>query len=179
MSSTKHEKSFVDFDKPYEQNLIGLRGIIGFGIGLLLLIVVTFGLMWAFEKLLEDDARATKSSTNPMAMSDKERLPPEPRLQGAPGFGVDGPNGRANFELGAPQAEYLELKKQWDDLRKNGRKDPNTGAITALSIEDAMTRFLAEPVKAKTGPEAEKTAKQARTYITDASAGRLSAATRR
>ncbi len=41
----KHEKTFVDFDKAYETNLIGLRGVIYFGVGLFLLIVVTFGLM--------------------------------------------------------------------------------------------------------------------------------------
>ena len=46
----KHEKSFVDFDKPYEQNLIGLQGIIYFAVGLFLLIVITFGLMWALER---------------------------------------------------------------------------------------------------------------------------------
>ena len=34
MGSTKHEKSFVDFEQPYEQNVIGLKGIFYFGIGL-------------------------------------------------------------------------------------------------------------------------------------------------
>ena len=41
MGSTKHEKTFVDYDKTYEQNIIGLKGIVYFGVGLLLLIVVT------------------------------------------------------------------------------------------------------------------------------------------
>ena len=94
MGSTRHEKSFVDFDKPYEQNMVGLKGIIYFGIGLLLLIVITFGLMWVFDERPQGSMRReTKSSDNPMAMTDRERIPPEPRLQLAPGFGIDSPNG--------------------------------------------------------------------------------------
>ena len=40
MGSTKHEKSFVDFEKPYEQNVIGFRGIVYFAVGLFLLISI-------------------------------------------------------------------------------------------------------------------------------------------
>src|SRR5689334_5936252 len=109
MGSTKHEKSFVDFEKPYEQNVIGFKGIVYFAIGLFLLIVITFGLMWALLGVFDDEFAADRKSNNPLQLSDKDRLPPEPRLQSAPGFGVDGPNGRVNMELGAPQAEWREL----------------------------------------------------------------------
>jgi len=51
MGSTRHEKSFVTFEKGYEQNIIGLKGILYFGIGLLILILITFGLMWALQKV--------------------------------------------------------------------------------------------------------------------------------
>jgi len=51
---TKHEKSFVDFDKTYETNVIGLRGIVYFGVGLFLLIVITFGLMLVLQNVMED-----------------------------------------------------------------------------------------------------------------------------
>src|SRR6478609_7436773 len=99
MGSTRHEKSFVDFDKPYEQNIVGLKGIVYFGIGLFLLIVITFGLMWSLMNVLSDSFAEDKRGNNPMAMTDKERLPPEPRLQLAPGFGIDSPDGRVNLEL--------------------------------------------------------------------------------
>ena len=95
----KHEKSFVDFDKPYEKNLIGLRGIIIFTVGLFFLIVITFALMWVLEVQMEDYAVETKDTRNPMIMNQQERLPPEPRLQSAPGFGVQGQNDRINLEL--------------------------------------------------------------------------------
>ena len=168
-----HEKSFVDFEKPYEQNVVGLKGIVYFGIGLLLLIIITFALMWALLGVLEDDAAATKKSTNPMAMSDKESLPPEPRLQLAPGFGVEGDAGKVSLELKAPQAEYRELKKIWDKEWKEGQKDKATGAMISMPIDKAKELVLQRPIKAKADPEAEKDGARSGMFITDASSGRV------
>lgn len=179
MGSTKHEKSFVDFEKPYEQNIIGLKGIAYFGIGLFLLIVITFGLMWALMNVLEDQAQETKASTNPMQMSERDRLPPEPRLQSAPGFGVDGPNGPVNLELTEPQSEYRTLHRQWVQQWEHGAQDPRTGTIVSMPIEDAKQRFLSQQVKARTGPEAEKAAVEPRQIVSDASSGRMASERRR
>lgn len=179
--NAKHEKSFVDFEKPYEQNIIGLKGIIYFGLGLFLLIVITFGLMWALHGVLEEDAKATKTSDNPMrqGMSDRERLPPEPRLQVAPGFGVEGDGGRVNLELKAPQAEYWELKKQWETVWQEGRKDERTGTVVAMPINQAKDLLLTRAVKARSGPEAEKAVQDSRLYTGDASSGRVANVRRR
>lgn len=179
--SSKHEKSFVDFDKPYEQNLIGIKGIIYFGIGLFILIVITFALMWAFLGVMEDYAKETKSSTQPdvMRLSEREKLPPEPRIQGAPGFGVESEKGRVNLELTAPQSEYWELEKQWRTLWKEGRKDARTGTVVAMPIEKAKQMVLTSGLKAKTTPEAEKVISESKMIITDASAGRVAALKRR
>ena len=179
MGSTKHEKSFVDYEQPYEQNIIGLKGIVYFGVGLFLLIVITFALMWALLNVFEDEARATKGQTNPMGMTETDRLPPEPRLQVAPGFGVEGPHGRTRLELQAPQAEYWELQKQWKDLVEHGRKDPQTGAITAIGIEEAKQKLLSDQIKARSGPEAEQEAMRSKMYFSDASSGRRASERRR
>jgi hypothetical protein len=174
MGKTKHEKTFVDFDKPYEQNLIGMRGIIYFAVGLFLLIVVTFGLMWVFQDVLEDNAVKVdkKDEKNPLAMNEQERLPPEPRVQAAPGFGVDGPNGRINLELKAPQSEYRELHKQWEELWKDGQKDAKTNTVIALPIEEAKKKLLEGNPKAKTGDEAQNALDEARSFVSYSSAGR-------
>lgn len=177
--SSKHEKSFVDFEKPYEQNLIGLKGIIYFGIGLFLLIVITFGLMLALQAVLEDYNKQEKASTNPIPLSDKEKLPPEPRLQAAPGFKVEGPNGPVNLELMAPQAEYWELKKQWETAWKEGQKDPKTGTVITMPIDKAKDLVLQKNLKAKSGPDAEKAAKEPSMVHSDASAGRMTSLRRR
>ncbi|MDI1242127.1 MAG: hypothetical protein PSX80_09425 [bacterium] len=173
MGSTKHEKSFVDFEKPYEQNVIGFQGIVYFAIGLFLLIVITFGLMWALLGVLEDQAKVDKGSNNPMLQSEKERLPVEPRIQAAPGFGVDGPNGRVNLELMAPQSEWWELQKQYQEIWSKGRVDRTTGAVTALPIDEAKQKLLGRNSKARTGPEAEKVYAESRLRFSDASSGRM------
>lgn len=175
MSSAKHEKTFVDYDMPYEPNTIGLRGVVYFGVGLLLLIVITFALMWALYVVFEDNAKIEKKSTNPMAQSDKDRLPPEPRLQVAPGFGVESPHGWVNLELKAPQSEWWEIEKQNKELWKNGIKDEKTGAVSALPIEVAKAKLLERNVKARSGPEAEHLFADSKLRFTDASAGRVAA----
>ena len=178
----KHEKTFVDFDQPYEQNIIGLRGIIYFGLGLFLLIVITFALMWVlqyqvFQPSFEAEDRLNE---NPLALTADERLPPEPRLQSAPGFGVDSPEGeRINLERREPQAEYRVLKQQWDDLMENGRKDPKTGTVVAMPIAEAKEKFLQEQAAKANNEQAEKTFNDSRMMYSQSSAGRMASERRR
>ena len=122
----KHERSFVNYDRTYETNIIGLRGVVYFAVGLFLLIVITFGLMYVLLNVMEDQAIETKDTKNPMMMNEREQLPPEPRLQAAPGYGVESERGFVNLELKAPQSEYREIERQWAELWKNGQKDQKT-----------------------------------------------------
>ena len=174
MGSTRHEKSFVDFEQPYEQNIIGLKGIIYFGVGLFLLIVITFGLMWALMDALEDNKRdEMQESQNPMALGDRDRIPPEPRLQVAPGFNVETAEGTQNLELRPPQAEYWELRKQWELDWKNGVRDTRTGVVTSMPIDQAKEAFLQQNANTNAAPEAQKLFEDSRTYFIDSSSGRM------
>lgn len=177
MASKKDTKNLVELNVPYEQNQIQLKGIFGFTIGLLLLIIFTFLLMFGLINVLDDYFKA--DTTNPLAMSDKERLPPEPRLQSAPGFGVDSEKGRVNMELGIPQAEWIEVRKQWDELLLKGRKDEKTGVMSVMPIDEAKSRFLQQSVKARSGADAEATMKMSREFYSDASSGRVASEKRR
>jgi len=172
MSSKIREITPADFDKAYEGNEIGVKGILGFGIFLLLLIVVTFGLMWALLNVLRDYSKENAGPANPMQMTDREKLPPEPRLQAAPGFGVDSKDGRVNLELMAPQSEYRELLKQWEEQWNNGIKDAKTGVVTMMPVEEAKEKLLTQNVKAKSGPAAESIMKDSQKFVSDASSGR-------
>jgi hypothetical protein len=128
----------------YEENDIKLRGIIGFAVGLLVLIVATFVLMLIMKRVMEEQF-AAGDRVDPMAMTKpSDKLPPEPRLQGAPGFGVDGKDGRINLELQIPQAEYRTLTKIWKELEENGQKDEKTGAVISLPMKEAKALFLQE-----------------------------------
>ncbi|MBA3692243.1 MAG: hypothetical protein H0W77_02215, partial [Acidobacteria bacterium] len=154
--NTKHEKSFVDYDRTYETNVVGLRGIVYFAIGLFLLIVITFGLMLVLQNVMEDQAAETKDAKSPMMMNARENLPPEPRLQAAPGFGMDSEQGRVNMELKAPQSEYREMERQWEKLWAEGQKDAKTGTVVTLPIDEAKRKFLEENMKTPSGEQSEK-----------------------
>jgi hypothetical protein len=179
MGATRHEKSFVDFDKGYEQNIIGLKGIVYFTVGLFLLIVITFALMAALLRVLGDQAAESAGPPHPLSMSETERLPPEPRLQSAPGFGVDSEQGRINMELMAPQAEYRELHKQWQVAWAKGQKDPQTGTQITLPIDEAKQMVLGENLKANNDPNAANFLDQSRMYVSDSSSGREATLKRR
>src|SRR5262245_2712587 len=130
MSSKGHHDQSTDLNRPYEDNTIQLKGILGFGVGLFLLIVVTFALMAALINVLAQYRTESDGPVNPMGMSEKERLPAEPRLQLAPGFGVESEKGRVNLELTDPGSEYREVKKGWAQLWEHGHRDEKTGAVT-------------------------------------------------
>jgi hypothetical protein len=179
MSSHKHSHSAPDLAQPYEKNEIQLKGVVGFAIGLVALIVITFGLMWALINVLKDFTKEPDSEKNPMAMSDREKLPPEPRLQAAPGFHVDSERGPVNLELMAPQAEYRELRKEWEVLWEHGQKDAKTGIVTMMPVDEAKEKFLDQHVKAKSGADVDAFYAGSQSYISDSSAGRLASEKRR
>ncbi|MCO6510748.1 MAG: hypothetical protein J5I65_08135 [Aridibacter famidurans] len=178
----EHKEIIVDASRGYEENTIDARLILYFTGGLFLLIVITFGLMWLFQYwVLEPQWKASDDERRlPMALDKEGRLPPEPRLQSAPGFGVDSPNGRVNLELREPQAEYRELLKQWQDEWENGQKDPQTGTVVNLSIEAAKEKVLNDGmIKARTEEESKAAVKEAGTFYSASSAGRLPSEVRR
>jgi hypothetical protein len=178
----KHEKSFVDYDRTYETNLIGLRGIIYFGIGLFLLIVITFGLMFFLQNVMEDQAVEAKDkrNVNPMMMTERERLPPEPRLQLAPGYGVESEQGgRVNLELRAPQSEYWELERQWERQWADGQRDPKTGTVITLPIDEAKAKLLQESAQAPVSEQSQNSLEESRRLPSYSSVGRTASDVRR
>lgn len=178
MTTPKHEKTFANYDKAYETNVVGVRGIIYFAAGLFVLIVVTFGLMLVLENVVEDRAKERdRQEQNPMQMSAQEALPPEPRLQVAPGFGVGEGEDRVNLELKSPHSEYTEVEKQWEKTWRDGQRDPQTGTVATLPIEEAKQRLLQENVKAKA--DGAKEFDDSRRFYSYSSSGRMASDKRR
>lgn len=181
---SKHNKVEIDSDKSYEEDVISFSGIIYFVVGLFLLIIVTFGLMWIFQyKVLEPDAEeqaAKIKSENPLMMSEKENLPPEPRLQSAPGFGVDTKKGRVSLELREPQAEWNELQLLNKDILENGEKADDGKTIVAMPMKDAKEKLLKDGnIKFIAGPQGDKAMTEASYYVSGSSAGRIASDKRR
>src|SRR5437588_11115405 len=72
-------------DTAHELSDVQVGGLVKFVVGLFVLTVAVFFLTWGMFRMFE--ARSQEPPRSPMALSGEERLPPEPRLQGAPGFG--------------------------------------------------------------------------------------------
>jgi hypothetical protein len=168
--------------KTYEDNNIKLRGIMGFGMFLLALIVVTFVLMYILQFKILQPQFDEADKVSPMAMKPDEKLPPEPRLQAAPGFGVDGPNGRINLELREPQAEYREMKKMWDDIEVNGQKvvdKDGKQTVTILPMNEAKAKIIEQGLKSRSPEESEKAMNDAKNLYSQSSAGRVASESRK
>lgn len=131
-------------DVSHEASDVNVRSIIFFAGGLLVFGIIVHILMSLMFSYMEK--RATKEDPPPrhMALTEKERIPPEPRLQAAPGFGINLGEGKRpiKLELREPQAEYNELSKIWEqDLE--GKPDPRTGQ-TSMPIAEAKQKILSD-----------------------------------
>ena len=137
----------------HERSDISVRGVLTFVVVLTIsAIVIHVGVWLLFDYL--DAQRAREPGPGPMALKPAERLPPEPRLQSAPGFGITLENGQTRgLERAAPQAEYRLLKRQWDENLKTGLKD-QSGKVVGMPIGAAIDKVVGEglPAEPKTAP---------------------------
>jgi hypothetical protein len=165
-------------DVTHEMSDVNVPAILKFVLGLVVMTIGVYLLMLLLFSIF--NAKETKKDettpAGPMAMSEQESLPPEPRLQSAPGFGVKLENGQwVPLEKTEPQAEYKVLRDQWNSVLKEGSKD-QSGKTIGLPIEQAMKNVLAGqglPVRPQeSGPD--KTQDQLISVPSAASSGRVS-----
>jgi hypothetical protein len=158
----------------HEASDINVNGVLTFVIALTILtIAVYLGMLLLFNQF-QSQARA-EPKPGPMALSQTESLPPEPRLQAAPGFEVTLSDGtQINLATREPQAEYRTLLEQWDKELKGQIKDAS-GNPTSIPIDEAFNKVLSGnglPVRA--GATASKLDDYAVSVPTAASSGRVS-----
>jgi hypothetical protein len=139
-------------DVNHEVSDVYVSGIVKFLIGLSVLTIATFFLMWGFFRVLQN--QETEPPRSPMALTEKDRLPPEPRLQGAPGFAEDlektaaikkEESGSA-ITAGASQPrdalyEINILRRHWNDVLEFGPVD-QSGKRYGMPIEKAKEEIL-------------------------------------
>lgn len=139
-------------DVTHEVSDVNISGIAKFVIGLSILTVAVFFLTWALFRSFK--SRMAEPRPSPMALSGKERLPPEPRLQGAPGFGEElektatpqAEEGKA-IVAGAPEVpkdplwEIRVLQQQWKDVLEYGPVDKD-GRRYGMPIDKAKEEIL-------------------------------------
>jgi hypothetical protein len=134
----------------HEVSDVNVSAILKFVAGLTVLTVVVYVLMLLLFIFLNRREVKREPAPGPMALSEQERLPPEPRLQSAPGFAGDlaksaGEGG--SDEPKDPLWEIRLLRKQWNDTLENGPRD-QSGRIVGLPIEQAMQKVLEDKVLA-------------------------------
>ena len=127
VTETPDVSHIMNPDVTHEASDVSVGGILKFVLALTLFAVVVHVLMWGLFRFFNSQESQNEPKPGPMALSQEERLPPEPRLQTAPGFGVKLENG-AWVPLGnrEPEAEYKVLRDQWRQQLKC--EEPKTDA---------------------------------------------------
>jgi len=133
-------------DVTHETSDVYIAGIAKFAIALLVLTVAVYFLMWGLFRVFE--SRVKEPPRSPMALTGRDRLPPEPRLQGAPGFGEGlekNANARKTAATGEPPKnplwEIKAVRDQWNDVLENGPVD-QSGKRYGMPIEKAKQEIL-------------------------------------
>jgi hypothetical protein len=153
VTETPDTSHIKNLDVTHEQSDVQVAGIAKFIIGLSILTIVTFvallGLFAIFQKTATTQEQETHRS--PIAMSGQERLPPEPRLQGAPGFAQNleqatpeehaQPKQQGEEPPKEPMWEIRQLREQWNEVLEHGPTDAN-GQRFGMPIEQAKEEAL-------------------------------------
>jgi hypothetical protein len=151
-----------NIDVTHEVSDVYVGGIAKFVVALSVLMIVSCLLMWALFRSFE--SRTNEPQRSVMAPKEGERLPPEPRLQGAPGFAEHleqtaspkkEPEGGVSEKItaGAPVTkdplwEIKILRAKWDDELKYGPVDQN-GKRYGLPIDQAKEEVLKQLAEKK------------------------------
>jgi hypothetical protein len=161
----------------HETSDISVNGVLTFVLALSILMISAFiGLIFLFNYFKGQAAKEVQPG--PMALSQQERLPPEPRLQLAPGFGVtleDGTRVDLQTTLDTrPQAEFATLNAQWEK-ELNGEIKDASGNSKTIPIKDAIKQVVAgEGLPSRTKEAPGKLQDYAISAPTAASSGRVS-----
>lgn len=142
VTETPDVSHIKNLDVTHEASDVSISGILKFVVGLTIFGVAVYILMWGMFRFLNAHEREKEPKPGPMAMTEQERRPPDPKLQSAPGFGVKLADGQwVPLENREPQAEYRVLREQWDRTLAEGSRDQN-GKLLGMPIDQAMQKVL-------------------------------------
>lgn len=137
VTETPDVSHIKNVDVTYEHSDVSIGGILKFIIGLLVMAIAVHLLMWGMFRALDAQEEKTDQKRGPMALTEKERLPPGPRLQAAPGYTVEG----QNLELKEPEAERKIVQEKWKDVLEQGPVDEK-GQRYGMPIEEAKKKIV-------------------------------------
>ncbi|HEY0171075.1 MAG TPA: hypothetical protein VGB98_08625 [Pyrinomonadaceae bacterium] len=150
-----HETPDVSYitnpDVAHEESDVAVRPLLWFVGGLTFFTVVVCLSMLLLFKYFQGREEALELEPSPLARQNEERLPPEPRLQLAPGWQVTTEDGRrqdlsystdnAGY-VPQPWSEYLLVSEQWKrEAEGYGWADEQAGTVR-VPIDHAMREYL-------------------------------------
>ena len=157
VTETPDTSHIKNVDVTHEQSDVQVGGITKFIVGLLILGIVTHLGLWGMFLVFQKSATRQEQQRHrsPLAMSGEERLPAEPRLQSAPGFGESLEKTKHEQETEErsqtagesfprpknPLWEIKALREQWNDVLEHGPTDQN-GQRYGMPIEQAKEEAL-------------------------------------
>ena len=156
----------------HESSDVNVRAVLTFIVVLTVsTIAVALGVQVLFSFFNKQEAKS-EPKPGPMALKKGERLPPEPRLQSAPGFQIKLENGQTvSLEKTIPQAEYRVLRQQWEENLKTGLKD-QSGNVVGMPIDAAIDKVVSEGLPSKPKEPGKKLSDFAISMPTASSSGR-------
>ena len=156
----------------HETSDVSVRGVLTFVVILTLATAAISAGMWGLFRYF-DAQEAKEPKRGPMALTEKkDRLPPEPRLQSAPGFEITLEDGqKKNLERAIPQAEYQALREQWDENLRTGLKN-HSGEVVGMPIEQAMEKVVSSGLPSRVKGPGGKLSDYAISTPTASSSGR-------
>ncbi len=159
VTETPDTSHIKNVDVTHETSDVQVASIGKFVIGLFVLTVVTYIAVWGMFRMFQhNETKLEQERPRPtMALTGAERLPPEPRLQGAQGFAESLERTTAKTEKEEPGAksdgpksptwEMDVLRKHWKDTLENGPVDEN-GTRYGMPIDKAKEEVLKQlPVR--------------------------------
>ena len=127
----------------HEPSDISVSGVLVFVVVLTIATAAVCAGMWLlFRYLNAQEAKAPQPGPMAVRKDEAGRLPPEPRLQAAPGFKVKLENGQdVDLAKREPQAEYKVLRQQWEENLKTGLKD-QSGKVVGMPLNEAIDKVV-------------------------------------
>ncbi|MBV8858338.1 MAG: hypothetical protein JOZ02_15505 [Acidobacteria bacterium] len=161
-----HETPDVSYitnpDVAHEESDVAVRPLLWFVGGLTFFTIITCIAMLLLFKFFQGREESQELAPSPLARQGTERLPPEPRLQLAPGWEVTNDEGkRQDLSYGTqsnyvpqPWSEWILVNREWQhELKEYGWADQQAGTAR-IPVERAMDLYLERRAKQQQPPPA-------------------------
>lgn len=149
-----HETPDVSYitnpDVAHEESDVAVRPLLWFVGGLTFFTLITCLAMYLMFQFFRAREESQELAPSPLARQGEERLPPEPRLQLAPGWRVETGGKSQDLSYSTSHAGYVPqpgsewelVNKEWQhELKEYGWADPQAGTAR-IPIEKAIDLYI-------------------------------------